>query len=79
MGNPREMTVLAFAQKVLDIIPGDTKIIFVHPEDERTADDPKIRQPDISRAEKILGWTPTVPLEQGLVHTAGYFRGRLGL
>jgi dTDP-glucose 4,6-dehydratase len=79
MGNPHEMTILAFAQLVLELIPSESEIIFVQPEDERTADDPKIRQPDISRAQQVLGWQPVVPLEEGLLRTVDCFRRRLGL
>jgi dTDP-glucose 4,6-dehydratase len=79
MGNPQEMTILAFAQKVLELIPSASEIVFVQPEDERTADDPKIRQPDITRARQVLGWEPVVSLEEGLLRTADCFRRRLGL
>ncbi len=79
MGNPHEMTILEFAEKVLEVVPGDSTLTFVRPQDERTADDPKIRQPDISRAKQVLGWEPVVPLEEGLAHTSDYFRRRLGL
>ena len=79
MGNPHEMTILEFAHRVLQVTGSDSGITFVHPKDERTADDPKIRQPDIARAREVLGWEPVVPLEEGLTHTAGYFRRLLGL
>jgi dTDP-glucose 4,6-dehydratase len=79
LGNPREMTILEFAHKVLQVVNGDSEIVFIQPQDARTADDPKIRQPDISRARDILGWEPTVRLEEGLKQTAAYFRRRLGL
>lgn len=79
MGNPREMTILEFARRVLQLVPSEAKITFVQPQDERTADDPKTRQPDIRRAKEVLGWEPTVPLEEGLARTAEYFRHRLGL
>jgi dTDP-glucose 4,6-dehydratase len=78
MGNPREMTILEFAHKVLDVVGGDSEITFVQPTDERTADDPKIRQPDISKARHVLDWAPVVPLEEGLRLTAQDFRRRLG-
>jgi len=42
------------------------------------ADDPKVRQPDISRARAVLGWAPTVPLREGLAATIDYFRGLTG-
>lgn len=77
MGNPQEMTVLAFAKRVLAVVPSKSKIVFIQPKDERTADDPKTRQPDISRARKILGWEPVVPLVEGLARTTEHFRGRL--
>ena len=77
MGNPQEMTVLAFAEKVLEIVASESEITFIRPQDERTADDPKIRQPDIARAIEVLGWEPTVPLEEGLARTADYFRSKL--
>jgi dTDP-glucose 4,6-dehydratase len=79
MGNPHEMTVLQFAHKVIEVVGGGSEITFIHPTDERTADDPKTRQPDIRRAKRVLGWEPVVPLEEGLAHTADYFRRRLGL
>ena len=79
LGNPREMTILQFAQQVLQIVASDSEITFVHPEDERTADDPKTRQPDISKARRVLGWEPVVSLEEGLRRAALYFRQRLGL
>jgi dTDP-glucose 4,6-dehydratase len=79
MGNPREMTILEFAHKVLEVVGSKSEITFVHPQDERTADDPKIRQPDIARAQQVLGWEPQVRLEDGLARTAAYFRQRLGL
>ena len=79
MGNPHEMTILEFAHRVLKVTGSDSGITFIHPKDERTADDPKIRQPDITRAREVLGWEPVVPLEEGLTHTAGYFRRLLGL
>jgi dTDP-glucose 4,6-dehydratase len=79
MGNPHEMTILEFAHKVQEVVGGDSEITFIRPTDERTADDPKIRQPDIGKAKRVLGWEPVVPLEQGLARTAEDFRRRLGL
>jgi dTDP-glucose 4,6-dehydratase len=79
MGNPQEMTILEFAHKVLEVLDSDAEITFIRPTDERTADDPKIRQPDISKAKRVLGWEPVVPLEEGLARTADHFRRRLGL
>lgn len=79
MGNPQEMTVLDFAKLVLAVVGSRSTISFVQPQDERTADDPKTRQPDIGRAVEVLDWRPVTSLEEGLSRTAEYFRGRLGL
>ncbi len=77
LGNPDEMTILEFAHKVLAATDSQSEILFVHPEDERTKDDPMVRQPDISRARQVLGWEPVVSLEEGLARTVEWFRGRL--
>jgi dTDP-glucose 4,6-dehydratase len=79
MGNPVEMTILEFAQKVLSVIGSSSEIVFIKPKDERTADDPKTRQPDITRARQVLGWEPLVPLDEGLARTVEDFRRRLDL
>ena len=77
LGNPDELTILEFATTVLRVTGSHSEITFVHPADERTRDDPMVRQPDISRARRVLGWEPVVPLETGLVKTIDWFRGRL--
>ena len=79
MGNPDEMTILDFAHKVLELTGSNSSIEFITPTDVRTADDPKVRCPDVSKARRILGWEPKVPLEEGLEQTIAYFRGKLGL
>lgn len=76
LGNPQEMTILQFAQKVLEITGSSSELIHVYPQDERIKDDPKVRRPDITKARRTLGWEPTVPLEVGLLRTVEYFRGR---
>jgi dTDP-glucose 4,6-dehydratase len=73
IGNPREMTILEFADAVRRLT-GSTSAI-VHK--ELPADDPKIRQPDIKRARELLGWEPKVALEQGLERTLAYFRAKV--
>jgi dTDP-glucose 4,6-dehydratase len=78
LGNPREMTILEFAQKVLDVTGSRSEIVFVRPQDERTQDDPMVRQPDITRAREVLDWEPVIPLEEGLANTVEYFRKKLG-
>ena len=77
MGNPDEMTILEFAHTVQEVTGSDSSIEFVTPTDERTADDPKVRCPDISKARRVLGWEPKVPLEEGLQHVIAYFREKV--
>jgi dTDP-glucose 4,6-dehydratase len=77
IGNPDEMTILEFAHKVLEVTGSDSEITFVQPSDARTADDPQVRCPDISKAQHILNWSPKVPLAEGLKRTAAYFRERI--
>jgi dTDP-glucose 4,6-dehydratase len=74
VGNPIEMTILDFAQRVVALSGSKSKVEFVKPEDERTQDDPKTRRPDITKARTLLGWEPTVSLDDGLVRTIDYFR-----
>jgi dTDP-glucose 4,6-dehydratase len=77
LGNPQEMTVLEFARAVLKVTRATSEIVYVHPKDERTKDDPMVRQPDISRARQLLGWEPMVSLEEGLAKTVDWFYDRL--
>jgi len=73
IGNPDEMSVLDFANKIIELTGSKSKIIFKPlPED-----DPQVRQPDISKAREILGFEPKVKLEMGLVRTIEYFRSKL--
>jgi len=74
VGNPREMTILEFANLVNEIT-GNSSGIAYQPLPE---DDPKVRQPDISKARAVLDWEPEVPLEEGLRDTISWFEGRLG-
>ena len=74
IGNPREMSILEFAEKIKELIDTGSTIEF-RPLPE---DDPKVRQPNISRAEEILNWQPQVPFEEGIVETIGYFRKKTG-
>jgi dTDP-glucose 4,6-dehydratase len=77
LGNPQEMTVLQFANKVLEITGSASDIVFVRPDDERIRDDPKMRQPDISKARQVLSWEPRVSLEDGLRSTVDWFRDKV--
>jgi dTDP-glucose 4,6-dehydratase len=78
LGNPHEMTILEFAHTVLKVAGSSSAIVFVHPKDERTKDDPMVRQPDITKAQQTLHWEPVVSLEEGLAKTVEWFRTRLG-
>jgi dTDP-glucose 4,6-dehydratase len=78
LGNPREMTILEFAEKILEATGSQKGIVFVRPQDERTKDDPMVRQPDISKARSVLQWEPKVSLEVGLRYTVDWFRNRVG-
>ncbi|RKH36501.1 SDR family oxidoreductase [Corallococcus praedator] len=70
IGNPREMTIKQFAEAVRAASGGGREIVY-HP---LPKDDPKQRQPDITRARTLLGWEPKVLLEDGLRETIAYFR-----
>src|SRR5260221_2983553 len=75
IGNPREMTVLDFANKILEITGAKSQIITK----PLPVDDPKVRQPDITRARKLLGWEPKVDFESGIRETIFYFKEKLGI
>jgi dTDP-glucose 4,6-dehydratase len=70
IGNPREMTILEFAKLILQLTGSRSEIEY-RPLPE---DDPKTRQPDISRAKSILGWEPKVAVEEGLRQTIAWYR-----
>jgi len=70
LGNPHEVTVLELAETIVRLAGSKSKIEHR----ELPVDDPKQRQPDITRARKLLGWEPEVPLEEGLKRTLDYFR-----
>jgi len=70
IGKPKEMTVLALAQKIIALTGSQSQIVFKG----LPVDDPKVRQPDIAFAKQALGWEPRVELEQGLAATIAYFR-----
>src|SRR5687767_7855749 len=70
IGNPVEFTILELAEKVLAQVGGNSKIDY-RPLPE---DDPKVRQPDITLARKVLGWEPKMSLDDGLRQTIAYFK-----
>ncbi|HBL14340.1 MAG TPA: NAD-dependent dehydratase [Cyanobacteria bacterium UBA11162] len=73
LGNPDEYTILQLAQAVQQMIDPDAEIIFK----PLPTDDPRRRQPDITKAKTLLGWEPSVPLQDGLKRTVEDFRDRL--
>jgi UDP-glucuronate decarboxylase len=73
LGNPREFTMLELAEKVISVTNSSSKIEF----HELPQDDPKQRKPDISKANSILNWNPTVELEKGLELTVSEFITRV--
>ncbi|MFP6626887.1 MAG: UDP-glucuronic acid decarboxylase family protein [Deltaproteobacteria bacterium] len=74
IGNPTEMTIMDFAVKIKELTGSSSEIVHK----ELPVDDPKVRQPDISKARAILGWEPKVSLDDGLASTVEYFREKLG-
>jgi dTDP-glucose 4,6-dehydratase len=73
IGNPDEITILQFAREIIELTNSKSKIVFKPlPED-----DPKVRQPDITLARKILGWEPKVNRRDGLLRTLEYFREKV--
>jgi dTDP-glucose 4,6-dehydratase len=73
IGNPHEMTIEEIARKIIEISGSKSQIVY-RPLPE---DDPKVRQPDITRARTLLGWEPKVTLEEGLTKTLAYFREKV--
>jgi dTDP-glucose 4,6-dehydratase len=73
IGNPSEITIKQFAEEVIRITDSKSKIIYK----ELPQDDPKVRQPDISKAKKYLGWEPKIERKEGLQITIDYFKTKL--
>src|SRR3990167_3610476 len=70
IGNPREMTLLDLAKTILRLSGSRSEVVFT----PLPVDDPKVRQPDITRARQLLGWEPTVAVEDGLRETIEWYR-----
>ncbi|MDX2231162.1 MAG: UDP-glucuronic acid decarboxylase family protein [Leptolyngbyaceae cyanobacterium bins.349] len=75
LGNPEEYTILELAQAIQKMVDPGASIHF----EPLPQDDPRRRRPDISKAQKLLGWQPTVPVSEGLYLTIEDFRTRLGI
>jgi dTDP-glucose 4,6-dehydratase len=75
IGNPREMTIEEIAKTIVRMTGSKSRLVYK----ELPVDDPKVRQPDITRARTLLGWEPKVQLEEGLQHTIAYFRAKMGI
>ena len=73
IGNPNEITIEDFAKEVIKLTGSKSKLIY----QELPVDDPKVRQPDITRAKNILGWEPKVDRAEGLKITLEYFKGAI--
>ncbi len=74
LGNPAEMTILEFAQEIQSRFGNAVQIEYK----PLPTDDPKLRQPDIAKAKRVLGWEPHVSLHDGLGVTIDYFRDKVG-
>jgi dTDP-glucose 4,6-dehydratase len=71
LGNPFELSVLALAERIRDLVGCRSDVVFV----DRPQDDPRVRRPDITVAREELGWTPVVDLTEGLQRTVDWFAG----
>jgi dTDP-glucose 4,6-dehydratase len=74
IGNPHELTIEEIARTIVRLVESKSRLVYR----DLPVDDPKQRQPDITRAKTLLGWEPRVGLEEGLLNTVGYFRSKLG-
>jgi len=75
IGNPEEVTMLELAEAVQDVTGSHPGVVFK----PAAVDDPRVRRPDTTLAESVLGWKAEVPLREGLARTVGWFREALGL
>jgi len=73
IGNPQEMTITQIAEQIIAMTGSKSRIVYK----PLPTDDPKVRQPDITRARTLLGWEPKVSLEEGLGHTIDYFKKKV--
>jgi len=73
LGNPDEMTLLELAHRILQVTGSKSRIVYR----DLPEDDPKVRQPDIGKARRLLGWEPKVSLDEGLHRVLPYFRSKV--
>lgn len=73
IGNPQEVSIKEFAEEVIALTGSESTLTF----QDLPSDDPKVRQPDITKAKAVLGWGPTVDRADGLKRTLDYFRERV--
>lgn len=73
LGNPDEFTILEFAKKIITLTKSKSKISF----EPLPIDDPKVRRPDITKAKTLLGWKPKIGIDEGLIKTIEYFKGKI--
>jgi dTDP-glucose 4,6-dehydratase len=73
IGNPREVTITEIAKTIIALVGSKSRLVYR----PLPVDDPKQRRPDITRARTLLGWEPTVDLDEGLPKTVEYFKKRL--
>jgi dTDP-glucose 4,6-dehydratase len=73
IGNPEEMTLISIAKKIISVTKSSSKIAFK----PLPVDDPRIRQPDVTKAKETFNWFPKVSLDQGLKNTLEYFKSRV--
>jgi len=73
LGNPQEMSIIDFAKRIKELTGSESETVF----EDLPIDDPKTRQPDITRAKSVLGWEPKVGLDEGLKKTIDWFRTKI--
>ncbi|MDR8393401.1 SDR family oxidoreductase [Aliifodinibius sp. S!AR15-10] len=73
IGNPQEVSILDFAKEIIELTGSDSEIVF----EELPKDDPQVRQPDITRAQKVLDWEPKHDRKEGLKKTLSYFKEKV--
>jgi dTDP-glucose 4,6-dehydratase len=69
-GNPEEISILDFAKEIINLTGSKSNLTFY----PLPQNDPKVRQPDITKAKRVLGWEPRVPRQEGLRKTLDYFK-----